>query len=140
MTQDPSENWSGPGDLPSGAGAHPSEWQTHRRCSCRTKVEPTATFHILYASALAGRGVPTGVIAAQLGHVDTRMTEKHYAHLAPNYVADTVRAALPPLGVSGDTDGTVTPRRRPAWRRERNAGIGRPADKRAAHSFPRAVE
>jgi integrase len=40
-----------------------------------------------------------GVIAAQLGHSDTRMTEKHYAHLAPSYVADTVRAALLPLGV-----------------------------------------
>jgi len=25
---------------------------------------------------------------------------KEYAHLAPNYVADTVRAALPQLGVS----------------------------------------
>ena len=45
------------------------------------------------------RGVPMGVIAAQLGHADTRMTEKHYAHLAPNYVADTVRAALPALGI-----------------------------------------
>ena len=39
-----------------------------------------------------------GVIAAQLGHADTRMTEKHYAHLSPNYVADTIRAALPALG------------------------------------------
>jgi integrase len=68
----------------------------------RGKIEPPATFHILrhtYASALAGRGVPMGVIAVQLGHSDTRMTEKHYAHLAPNYVADTVRAALPPLGI-----------------------------------------
>jgi integrase len=83
----------------------------------RAKIDPPATFHILrhsYASALAGRGVPMGVIAAQLGHSDTRMTEKHYAHLAPNYVADTVRAALPPLGVSGDIDGTVTPMRRKA--------------------------
>jgi integrase len=40
-----------------------------------------------------------GVIAAQLGHADTRMTEKHYAHLSPNYVADTVGAALPVLGI-----------------------------------------
>ena len=40
------------------------------------------------------RGVPMGVIAAQLGHSDTRMTEKHYAHLAPSYVADTISAAL----------------------------------------------
>ena len=70
--------------------------------SARVKVEPAATFHILrhtYASALAMRGVPMGVIAAQLGHADTRMTERHYAHLSPSYVADTVRAALPALGI-----------------------------------------
>jgi integrase len=68
----------------------------------RAKIEPSATFHILrhtYASTLAMRGVPMGVIAAQLGHSDTRMTERHYAHLAPNYVAETVRAALPVLGI-----------------------------------------
>jgi hypothetical protein len=40
-----------------------------------------------------------GVIAAQLGHADTRVTEKHYAHLAPSYIADVVRAALPSMGV-----------------------------------------
>jgi hypothetical protein len=39
-----------------------------------------------------------GVIAAQLGHSDTRMTEKHYAHLAPSYIAETIRAALPDFG------------------------------------------
>ena len=27
-------------------------------------------------------------IARHLGHCDTPMTERHYAHLAPNYVAD----------------------------------------------------
>ena len=70
--------------------------------SARAKIEPAATFHILrhtYASSLAMRGVPMGVIAAQLGHSDTRMTERHYAHLSPNYVAETVRAALPALGI-----------------------------------------
>jgi hypothetical protein len=40
-----------------------------------------------------------GVIAAQLGHSDTRMTEKHYAHLSPSYVADTIRANFPNLGL-----------------------------------------
>ena len=40
-----------------------------------------------------------GIIAAQLGHADTRMTEKHYAHLAPSYVADTIRAQFAPLGI-----------------------------------------
>jgi integrase len=66
------------------------------------KLEPPASFHILrhtYASALAMKGVPMGVIAAQLGHSDTRMTEKHYAHLAPSYVTDTVKAMLPAFGI-----------------------------------------
>jgi hypothetical protein len=41
------------------------------------------------------RGVPMGVIAAQLGHRYTRMTEKHYAHLAPSYVAETSGRIFP---------------------------------------------
>jgi len=45
------------------------------------------------------KGVPMGVIAAQLGHADTRMTEKHYAHLSPSYVAETIRAHFPDLGI-----------------------------------------
>jgi hypothetical protein len=32
------------------------------------------------------------------------MTEKHYAHLSPNYVAETVRAALPALGILDNTN------------------------------------
>jgi len=50
------------------------------------------------------RGVPLAVIAAQLGHSDTRMVEKHYGHLAPNYVADTVRAAFGTLGLVEKTN------------------------------------
>jgi integrase len=79
----------------------------------RAKISPAPTFHILrhtHASALAMRGVPMGVIAAQLGHQDTRMTEKHYAHLAPNYVADTIRAQFPRLGIANQT--TVIPMQR----------------------------
>jgi integrase len=70
-------------------------------CKAAT-IKPAISFHVLrhtYASRLAMRGVPMGVIAAQLGHADTRMTEKHYAHLAPSYVADAVRAAFGTLGV-----------------------------------------
>ena len=79
----------------------------------RAKISPAPTFHILrhtHASALAMRGVPMGVIAAQLGHQDTRMTEKHYAHLAPSYVADTIRAHFPMLGIAAKS--TVVPIRR----------------------------
>ena len=39
-----------------------------------------------------------GFIAAQLGHSDAQMTEKHYAHLSLSYIADTTRASLPALG------------------------------------------
>ena len=76
-------------------------------------VSPAVNFHILrhtYASHLAMRGVPMGVIAAQLGHADTRMTEKHYAHLSPSYVAQTIRANFPVLNLAGESQ--VVPLRR----------------------------
>ena len=47
-------------------------------------------------------GVPMGVIAVQLGHADTRMTEKHYVHLAPSYVAQTIRDNFPRLGLADE--------------------------------------
>jgi integrase len=65
-------------------------------------IEPAISFHILrhtYASRLARSGVEMRVIADQLGHADTRMTERHYAHLAPSYVAQTVRAKFANLGI-----------------------------------------
>lgn len=55
------------------------------------KISPPISFHTLrhtHASHLAMRGVALMVIAHQLGHADTRMVEKHYAHLAPAYIAD----------------------------------------------------
>ena len=60
------------------------------------------SFHMLrhtYGSQLAMQGVPLNVIAAQLGHADTRITERHYAHLATSYVAETVRERLPRFGI-----------------------------------------
>jgi integrase len=70
------------------------------------------TFHGLrhtYASRLAMNGVPLAVIAAQLGHADTRMVEKHYGHLAPNYIAETVRTGFTSLGIV-ETDNVVPQR------------------------------
>src|SRR5262249_37593247 len=75
--------------------------------SSHASINPPATFHVLrhtHGSMLAMRGTPLGVIAAQLGHADTRITERHYAHLAPSYVADTIRASFPALGMSLDTN------------------------------------
>jgi len=81
----------------------------------RAKIKPAISFHVLrhtHGSTLAMRGAPMGVIAEQLGHADTRMTEKHYAHLAPSYVADTIRAHFPTLGIAGETSVAALKRRR----------------------------
>ncbi len=71
-----------------------------REACARAGIVPPVGFHILrhtHGSLLAMRAVPMAVIARQLGHADTRMTEKHYAHLAPNYVADMIRKSFPIL-------------------------------------------
>jgi integrase len=79
------------------------------RAACGAARIAPITFHGLrhtYASRLAMNGVPLGVIAAQLGHSDTRMVEKHYGHLAPSYIADTVRAAYGSFDIV-ETDNVV---------------------------------
>jgi len=68
----------------------------------RAKIDRT-TFHDLrrtYGARLARAGVPMAVIAEALGHKDERITRKHYAHLAPSYVSETVRAAISGLGIA----------------------------------------
>jgi integrase len=67
----------------------------------RAGIKPAVGFHVLrhsYASHLVMAGVPLQVAAQNLGHADTRMTEKHYAHLAPSYVAETIRKLAPEFG------------------------------------------
>jgi integrase len=78
------------------------QFRPMREANATANISPAISFHILrhtYASRLAMKGVPMGVIAAQLGHADTRMTERHYAHLAPSYVAETVRTSFGELGI-----------------------------------------
>lgn len=73
-----------------------------QEASAHARLVPMATFHVLrhtYASLLVMRNAPLAVIARNLGHADTRMVEKHYGHLAPNYVAETIRAHFPKLGI-----------------------------------------
>src|SRR4029079_1326303 len=72
--------------------------------ACRiAQIKPAIGFHVLrhtHGSLLAMKGVPLGVIAQQLGHADTRVTERHYAHLSPSYVSDTIRSSFPNLGIT----------------------------------------
>lgn len=67
----------------------------------RAKISPAIGLHGLrhtWASLAVMNGVPMMVVAKNLGHVDTRMVEKHYGHLAPSYVADAIRAGAPRFG------------------------------------------
>ena len=70
-------------------------------CS-RAKIKPAISFHGLrhtYASLLVKSGVPMRYVAEAIGHSSTAMTEKHYAHLAPSHVADTIRKHAPTFGL-----------------------------------------
>jgi integrase len=94
------------------------EWrksEQHRKMkeACkRAQIEPRLSFHELrhtYASTLVMAGVPLVVVAKQLGHADTRMVDIHYGHLAPNYIADTIRATAPKLGILNPTPTANAP-------------------------------
>jgi len=64
-------------------------------------ISPPVSFNVLrhtWASLAAMNGVPLMVIAGSLGHVDTRMVEKHYGHLACGYVAEQIRKGAPTFG------------------------------------------
>jgi integrase len=84
------------------------------REACKLATIAPASFHELrhtYGSRLAMKGVPMAVIAAQLGHADTRMTERHYAHMGPGYIAETVRLSFGTLGIIPESDTVARMRR-----------------------------
>jgi integrase len=87
-----------------------SEQQRPLAAACDAgRIDPPINFHGLrhtYASRLAMRNVPLTVIAAQLGHSDTRMVEQHYGHLSAGYVAQSVRAGFGTLGIVEQPDAT----------------------------------
>lgn len=64
-----------------------------REACAAAKIAPAISFHILrhtFASRLARQRVPMAVIASALGNSEA-ICAKHYAHLSPGYVADTIR-------------------------------------------------
>jgi len=70
------------------------------------------SYHILrhtWASLAVMNETPLLVVARNLGHADTRMVEKHYGHLAPDFIKDAIRAGAPKFGIA--LDRKVTPLR-----------------------------
>ncbi len=69
------------------------------------KIEPPISFHELrhtYASLLAQAGADLLTISKLLGHADTRVTSRHYAHLCDKTLAQTVGNLLPEFGHKAD--------------------------------------
>jgi len=67
----------------------------------KAKIVPGIGFHELrhtYGSLLAQAGADLLTISKLLGHADTRMTSRHYAHLSDRTLANAVNALLPSFG------------------------------------------
>lgn len=67
----------------------------------RAKITPPLRFHEArhsYASALAQAGADLLTISKLLGHADTRVTSRHYAHLCDRTLANVVNNLLPDFG------------------------------------------
>jgi integrase len=76
----------------------------------RARISPPVNFHALrhtWASLAVMNGVPLLVVAENLGHADTRMAERHYAHLSKSHVADAIRAGAPRFGIKADANVTA---------------------------------
>jgi integrase len=64
------------------------------RRACVAASIAHAGFHCLrhsYASHSIMKGCPLSVIARQLGHAGTAMTERHYAHLSQGYIFESIQ-------------------------------------------------
>jgi integrase len=69
-----------------------------RRTCAAAKIEPPIQFRQLrttYGSLLLNADAPLSTISELLGHKDTRMTRRHYAHLLWDKLKETVDERLP---------------------------------------------
>jgi integrase len=78
-----------------------SEQKRPMDAACEASGIEGVTFHILrhtYASHAVMDGMRIEVLAQQLGHKDTRITNRHYAHLCPTFKAEAVKRHAPSYG------------------------------------------
>ncbi|HEV2136985.1 MAG TPA: site-specific integrase [Terracidiphilus sp.] len=88
--------------------ANGKAWKTSEQfrpmnAACDAAKVDGVTFHILrhtYASHSLMAGMTIEVLAQQLGHKDTRITMRHYAHLCPTFKQESVRRNAPSFGFS----------------------------------------
>jgi integrase len=82
---------------------HTSNQAAPMREACEhARIIPPAAFHCLrhtYASLCVMNGMPLTVVARNLGHADSKITERVYSHLAPDFVTQAVRKHAPKFGI-----------------------------------------
>jgi integrase len=80
-----------------------SEQARPMRAACRRAgIVPPVSFHALrhsWASLSIMAGMPLMIVARNLGHADTRMVERHYGHLAQDFVTEAIREHGPRFGL-----------------------------------------
>jgi integrase len=72
-----------------------------REACAAARINPPIGFHILrhtWASLAVMAGMPLMVVARNLGHATTNMTERHYGHLADDFIRKAIRAGAPRYG------------------------------------------
>lgn len=88
-------------------------WGSSHQCrrladACKVaRIEPAISFHDLrhsYASLMAQAGADLLTISKLLGHADTRITSRHYAHLCDKTLATAVQTLLPSFGTVEQTN------------------------------------
>lgn len=91
-------------------------WKSSHQCRRVKKAAKEAglpketvfyTFRHTFASLLVMNGVELTVVAEMLGHVDTRMVDKHYKHLANTYIDRIVREKAPILKVHASGSASI---------------------------------
>lgn len=95
----------------------PNDQRDMMRAACKEAKLDDLTFHELrhtYASMLLNAGVPQVFVAKQLGHVDTRMVEKHYGHLCQTALTDAIRKLTPARGFDIPNVATLKPKKKRA--------------------------
>lgn len=112
-----------PGEAPMLTKANGAAWRRdHHRdaftaAQARAKISPACTFHDLrhtYASLLAQAGADLLTISKLLGHADTRITARHYAHLCDRTLALAVTTLLPGFGGTDTNVTAIKPAKRKA--------------------------
>lgn len=82
----------------------PSEQARPMMAACAAaRITPAIGFHQLrhtWASHAVMDGMPLMVVARSLGHADTGMVEKHYGHLATDYLDEVFARHAPDFGLT----------------------------------------